>query len=296
MRILVIPNSVNQNNFTYVNEACERLRSVGAELMLESRYEKYLCGGKFMFSEDIGDLLESCDAVIAVGGDGTIIHAAKLASEKCNKPVLGINTGRLGFTAGLESTELDLIGKLVSGDYTTESRMMLEVTVKENGAEIYRRLAINDAVIARGALPHIIDLRAYHNERLAMEFRADGLIISTPTGSTAYSLSAGGPAIEPQVRCIMATPVCPHSLHTRTIIFSSESEIRIETGRHDDNYLDPQRRGDSISGYLTVDGEEPFVLNNRREVIIRRSDICAQFIEIKKQSFAEVIQRKFASK
>ncbi|MBQ4313115.1 MAG: NAD(+)/NADH kinase, partial [Clostridia bacterium] len=228
------------------------------------------------------------------GGDGTIIHAAKLAAE-ASRPTLGINLGHLGFTAGLEISELSLLSKLLTGDYITEKRMMLDVRVV--GGDDEERLschAMNDAVISRGSLATIIDLEVFHNDRSAMSFRADGVIVSPPTGTTAYSLSAGGPVIDPMIQCIEVTPVCAHSLHTRPILFAPDSTIRIEASKNTDHALFGQMNDRGI--FLSVDGEMVYSLQPDESVIIEKSDVYADFIIIKRQSFAEVLKQKFVGK
>ena len=235
------------------------------------------------------DALKGCDMVIALGGDGTIIHSAKLAAVSAGKPVLGINTGRFGFTAGLEADELGLITELLKGHYSAEKRMLLDVSVvSAAGSALYRQTAINDAVISRASLTHIIDLTVFHGGRKAMSFRADGLIVSSPTGSTAYSLSAGGPIIDPTIQCITITPVCPHSLSLRPVIFSADMDLGILTDRRQCD-----RDEEACVSFLSVDGEPLVPLNEGDQVIIRRSDVTAEFIKLKQQSFSEIIRQKF---
>ena len=296
-KIYVIHNGGKLNALTCVKALHDCLADSSAQVLIHEHHRAELEDAGDVFIDSTEQLLKECDVVVAIGGDGTIIHAAKLAAQIANKPVLGINAGRLGFTAGLEMSEIGLISQLISGDYTVENRMMLDVSaIDSHGNEVFHGEAINDAVIARGMLPHIIDLRTYHNERLAMQFRAAGLIISTPTGSTAYSLSAGGPAIDPHVKCIMTTPVCAHSLHTRPIIFSHDSVIKIETKSWEaGSQLCDETVNDSVAAYLTVDGEESFALGYDHSVIIKESSLVAQFIVIKKQSFAEVFKQKFTT-
>lgn len=288
MKILVLPNFGKSDSNECVRKICTMLCEMDCKVitlpLLRERFNR-CCGIRKLGTEgEIGD----CDAVVAIGGDGTIMHAAKIAAE-AGKPILGINTGRLGFLAGMESGEPELIKKLVEGDYTTETRMLLDVETVRNGQVISSRHAINDAVVSRGALSKIIDLKVHHNGRQAMEFRADGLIVSTPTGSTAYALSAGGPIIDPSLRCIEVTPVCPHSLMERPTIFSSDSEIVIEADRRHDDYI--ELPDDCIT--LSVDGESSGELLQGDTVRIRRSDIYANFIIIKKQSFANLLLQKF---
>ena len=148
------------------------------------------------------------DAAITVGGDGTIIHAAKYAAQT-DTPLIGVNVGRLGFAADVETEEIDSLARLITGDYSVENRLLLDIEVIKDGVSRHY-LAVNDAVVAHGQLSKIIDLTLSLDGEVISKYRADGLLFSTPTGSTAYSLSAGGPILSPQMRCILMTPVCPH--------------------------------------------------------------------------------------
>ena len=152
-------------------------------------------------------LLAHSDAAITVGGDGTIIHAAKYAAQT-DTPLIGVNVGRLGFAADVETEEIDSLARLITGDYSVENRLLLDIEVIKDGVSRHY-LAVNDAVVAHGQLSKIIDLTLSLDGEVISKYRADGLLFSTPTGSTAYSLSAGGPILSPQMRCILMTPVCP---------------------------------------------------------------------------------------
>ena len=288
MKALILPNYGKEDTHNCAEAICEILERSGCEVLTQPLcwdcFDKASVSDKF----NARDAVASCDVVIAIGGDGTMMHAAKFAAE-AGKPILGINTGRLGFMAGLESTEPELISRLVSGDYTTEQRMLLDVEVLRDGQTVNISHAINDAVVSRGALSKIITIKVHHNGRQAMELRADGLIVSTPTGSTAYALSAGGPVIDPSFKCIEVTPVCPHSLMDRTIIFDSDSELTIEADRRKEEYI--TLPDDRIN--LAVDGERTCELMLGDTIRIRRSALAAEFIIIKKQSFANLLMQKF---
>ncbi len=288
MKLLILPNYGKELTDQCTKEICAVLAGLGCEIITQP-----LCRDRFdgcTGPEKLWDegQLSRCDVVVAVGGDGTMMHAAKYAAE-AGKPVLGINTGRLGFMAGLEASDAQLVSRLVTGEYTIQKRMLLDVETIREGQVISLRHAINDAVVSRGALSKIITLKVHHNGRQAMELRADGLIVSTPTGSTAYALSAGGPVIDPSFKCIEVTPVCPHSLMDRAIIFDSDSEITIEADRRRDDYITLPE--DRVT--LAVDGESSGELLPGDVIRIRRSEISADFIEIKKQSFANLLLQKF---
>ncbi len=231
---------------------------------------------------DMAELLENCDVAIAIGGDGTIIHTAKKAAA-FGKPVLGINSGRLGFTAGLELSELSELNRLISGDYDIEERMLLDIRVDtENGTEQYS--ALNEAVISRGALSRMIEVHVQNGEKPVSTYQADGVIVATPTGSTAYSLSAGGPIVDTALRCLLLTPVCPHSLHSRPYIFDQDAVLT----------LTPERSESSV--FVTVDGEEAIRITEGGRVRVSRSDTCAKLIKLKQKPFYQVLDDKLTNR
>ena len=158
--------------------------------------------------------LHHAECVICFGGDGTILHMAKAATRH-DIPILGVNIGTMGFMAELESSELDQLARLANDDFTVDSRMMLDVSVTREGETVYQDLCLNDAVITKGAIARIIHLGVQFDGIQALEFGGDGVIIATPTGSTAYSLSAGGPIVEPEAHSILITPICAHDMMSR---------------------------------------------------------------------------------
>ena len=225
------------------------------------------------------DFLLDCDMVIAVGGDGTIIHKAKLAAE-LDKPVLGVNAGTLGFTAGLERDELSLLPKLLCGDYREERRFMLSAKlISGTDVTVYR--ALNDAVVS-GESTSIIHYEMALGENKGYQCRADGFIVATPTGSTAYSLSAGGPVIQPDMNCLVYTPVCPHSLFNRSVIFGGDTRLTVAIPEN-------KRRV-----FLTVDGEKPIALSPGDRLEFSRSELAARFVKLGKRDFFDVLSQKIA--
>lgn len=232
--------------------------------------------------QDMTGLLKACDVAVAIGGDGTIIHTAKSAAA-FGKPVLGINSGRLGFTAGLELSELSELCRLISGDYDIEERMLLDITVDgENGTERYS--ALNEAVISRGALSRMIEVSVKNGEKPVSTYQADGVIVATPTGSTAYSLSAGGPIVDTALRCLLLTPICPHSLHSRPYIFDQDAVLT----------LAPERSESPV--FVTVDGEAAIRIAEGGQVRVSRSDTCAKLIKLKQKPFYQVLDDKLTNR
>lgn len=259
-----------------LENVCEKLSSLGITPCFFK--DEYSGGGYSVYDDE--KLLSVCDIIIALGGDGTILHAARMAAM-ANKPVLGINNGTLGFMAGLEADELYLLDNLISGDYVTDKRMMLEITVKsQTGSKKY--YCLNDAVIARGDMSRMIDCSVSFGSKTEMEYRCDGIIAATPTGSTAYSLSAGGPVLDPSINSILITPVCAHSFYARPLVISPDITVTIQTST--------KSGGKSV---LTVDGELAVELKDTDSVEISRSDkYCANLIKIKNESFMDVLHNK----
>jgi len=226
------------------------------------------------------DLYKLPDVIITIGGDGTIIRYAKRAALD-NKPVLGINAGRMGYLADIEQNELNLISKLIKGEYRVENRMMLSVSVFENGNKVGEYSALNDAVITSGFISRIIDI-SVSVERDAINYRADGLIVSTPTGSTAYSMSAGGPIIDPSTENICITPICSHSLSAKPILMSANTTLSLKSF---------SKKRTEI--YLTVDGRKVANVKPYSEIKITKSKNSVQLIRLSDRSFYKTMSVKF---
>lgn len=225
--------------------------------------------------------LNSADMVICFGGDGTILHMAKTATRR-GLPILGVNIGTMGFMAELESTELDKLSCLATGDYTIDGRMMLDVTVHRDRDIIFHDICLNDAVFTKGAVARIVHLAVKCDGVDAMECGGDGVIIATPTGSTAYSLSAGGPIVEPEAKNIIITPICAHDVGSRCIVASDKRTITVNMVRN-------ARR----NAYVSVDGGKAFRLSMGDTVTIKKSHLETKLIRLKDRSFYDVVNSKF---
>lgn len=282
-KIAIIPNLTKHGAFETAVSATELLQQDGAEVCMAENVHSVFDNGKIVYKKDHQSLAEYCDVIITVGGDGTIIHASKHASL-AKKPLLGINMGRLGFVAGLEPNELFELKRLITGDYTTERRQMLRVTYRSNDTT-KSFFALNDAVISRGSLSKMTDLDIYLGKSYICHYRADGLIVSTPTGSSAYALSAGGPVIEPTMNCTLLTPICSHSLFSRPILFNSDSRIIVS----------PRTDGDS-EVYLSIDGENPIRLLQHDLVEIVSAEIYTELVVLKDTTFYKVLNDKFTER
>ena len=220
------------------------------------------------------------DVIIVLGGDGSILEAARRASVK-GTPILGVNLGHLGYMAELELSELSLLHRLFTGEYTVEKRSMLKVEIF-NGTELKSFChALNEAVISNGSVARIIDLELRENGHPVSTYRADGLIISTPTGSTAYSMSAGGSIVDPRVACVCVTPICPHSFAARPLIFSDASSLEVRNVCAREKML-----------YLTVDGRINFEFYRNQTVRISKSDLETGLIRFKENAFYRKLCQK----
>ena len=225
--------------------------------------------------------LPNADLVICFGGDGTILHMAKAATRR-GIPILGVNIGTMGFMAELESTELDKLALLAKGEYTLDSRMMLDVTVQRDRDIIFHDICLNDVTITKGAVARIVHLAVRCDGIQAMECGGDGIIVSTPTGSTAYNLSAGGPIVEPEAQNIILTPICAHDVVSRPIVTSQKRVISVNMVRN-------ARR----NAFLSVDGGKAFRLNMGDVATIKKSNLETKLVRLKDRSFFDVVSTKF---
>jgi NAD+ kinase len=274
MKISIFPNTKNEGVPELNNKIVSTLNSLGVETTVAE-----FSMSPFSFVNE-KKLLESCDIAIVIGGDGTTLNVAKHASF-LGKATLGINAGRLGFMSGLEKDELDMLKCLVNHDYSVEERMMLKAQIVENGKIIATHHCLNDAVISRGDLARLIDINVMSDGREVTKTRADGMIVSTPTGSTAYSMAAGGPVLSPDNSCFVVTPICPHSLINRSIVFSSDKCLTLSVNNDKNN-----------KSFLSLDGEQSVPINVDTEIIISKSEYSAKLIKIKPDNFYEILNKK----
>jgi len=224
--------------------------------------------------------IKNVDLIISLGGDGTLLRAARLAASE-DIPVFGVNLGGLGFLTqiGIDDLEKSL-EKLYQGRYFLDERMMLNCIVKRREEEIKKFTALNDVVIGKGAFARIICLATYVNNDYVITYSADGLVVSTSTGSTAYSLSAGGPIVNPNINSIILTPICPHTLSARPFIIGENDQVKIKLESSEEKVM------------VTIDGQEGFVLKPKDEVIVKKSDYKAHLITFKEKSFYAILREK----
>jgi len=228
----------------------------------------------------IAQLGAEADLLVVLGGDGTILNVVSGLKEVI-KPIFGINIGSLGFLTCLNSSAYrDAVNSIVSGKFALSERVLLAVEIVRAGKRLQTMVALNDAVISRGEISRLIRLKTRVNGEALTEFNADGLVVATPTGSTAYSLSAGGPILEPQSGVFVITPICPHVLTNRSIIVGDRSVIEVEPS-------DPD-----FPVYLTVDGRSPVELEFGSIVSIRRSEKILPLAVLPELSFFGVVRQK----
>lgn len=226
-------------------------------------------------------LYEEAEAVIVLGGDGSLLDAARHAAP-LGKPLLGVNLGHLGYMTELELTDLDKLSRLFDGQFTLDRRAMLDISVRtEQGGVKAESFALNDAVLSNGSVARIVDLELYEGGNKVCAYRADGLIVATPTGSTAYSMSAGGPVTDPHLRCLCVTPVCPHSLSARPIVFGDDAVLEIKNVCQREKML-----------YLTVDGRINYEVYRGDVVRLTRSAVETKLIRLSDGGFYEKLQKK----
>ena len=280
-KIILCPNPSRDRGMNATKRVDKMLREMGFRTVVCSPFKDQKDGA---FADmDVRPLhpeLRSADMLITFGGDGTILHLAKLVA--LNKiPVLGINMGGLGFIAELEAGELDKLRRLKEWNFETEHRMMLDVSVVRDGRQIYTNLGLNDAVIREGPISHVIHLKISSDGRHLADIAGDGVIVATPTGSTAYSLSAGGPVVEPVAQAMVVCPICTHNMRFSSYVLSPEHTLTIQLERNGRKPV-----------YLFVDESRAFPLRADDQVLVRRSKYTTKLVRLTEKSFCEIFAKK----
>ena len=284
--VILTPNPYRDRNFSTVRSAMQILKDSGMRVSLCLPFEVdrgFELPKDLRFSR-LDRELPNADAIVCFGGDGTILHTAKAATRR-NIPILGVNIGTMGFLAELESSEIASLSQLASGAYKLDPRMMLDVTIQRDRDIIFHDICLNDVAITKGAVARIIYLSVECDGVQALSCGSDGIIVSTPSGSTAYNLSAGGPIVEPDARNMIITPICAHDMVSRCIV---TSDRRVITVRMTQN----ARR----NAFVSVDGGKAVRLNLGDTVTIRRSKLETKLIKLNDRSFYDVVNAKFQEK
>ena len=280
-KIILCPNPSRDHGMKTTQAAERILREMGFQTVVCSPFrdqkEELFAGYQ---TRPLPQELKTADLLLTLGGDGTILHLAKLAA--LNKvPMLGINMGGLGFVAELEAGELETLRKLKNWDFETEQRMMVDVSVQRGGKQVYSNLGLNDAVIREGPISHVIHLKVSSDGRHLADIAGDGVIISTPTGSTAYSLSAGGPVVEPVAQTMVVCPICTHNMRFSAYVLSPEHTLTVELERNGRKPV-----------YLFVDESRAFALRADDKVLVRRSKHVTRLVRLTEKSFWEIFAQK----
>lgn len=270
--ILVVANKEKNIPADAIDELVCRIEKAGSKASV--------CG----FIDKNADLSQ-VELLVVLGGDGTIIEAAR-STAGLDIPIFGINYGKVGYLADAESNEESLIESVLRGDCRVERRMTLDVTVLRGGRVIVCGYhALNDVVLSNGPVPRLLSYELYCNGELAQSIRSDGMVVATPTGSSAYSMSAGGPVVDPEMSCIVATPICPHSLHIRPVVFKGNSILEIKNAKCRTNKI-----------YLSVDGKETAEIKDGDTIRIEKSSISVPLVKVKNQGFLKVLFTKLSDR
>lgn len=270
-RFLIVTNSTKEDSFLLANQVRDYLKHHG---------------GNGEICVDADNIPPNCDAecVIILGGDGTMLLASSILAEK-GIPMIGINLGTVGFMADVDPCNMEeALECLLQDRFQIEERMNLTGTIYHNDKEMAMATALNDIVVARSGYSRIICLRIYVNGELLDIYEGDGVIIATPTGSTAYNLSAGGPIVSPKASLMLVTPISPHSLTSKSVVLSAEDKIEVE--------IVPKRKSQKVEAFATFDGRGYETLQPEDRICIRRSEKTTKLVKIYQTSFYEVLRSK----
>lgn len=281
---LIYTNRHKDRNLEMTKRICSFLELKGQRTTVRADEEDFKETKRADTDEVPADIPQDVDCMIVLGGDGTVLQAAR-ETKKLHIPIIGVNLGTLGYMTEIEPANLEeALERLIEGDYEQESRMMLNGKAFFADGHAEEGWALNDIVISRSGSLQIIRFNIYVNGQFLNNYNADGMIVTTPTGSTGYNLSAGGPLIEPKAKLIMLTPICPHSLNQRSIILSPEDVIEIEI---------PEGRGEKVQTVeANFDGSHVIPLRTGDKIRIVQSEKITEFIQLNQVSFLEVLHKK----
>lgn len=281
-KILFYPNPVKDFSMDVISSIISTLFSFNFQIVVPNEC-KHLIDPKLRLTFlPLADALFESDMVLTFGGDGTILHLAAM-SAKADKPILGVNAGHIGFMTELEVSEIGEMKKLITGEYSIDKRMMLDVEVIREDQVFYKGSALNDVIITKGSIFRIIDISVMIGKKEVLDFDGDGIVVCTPTGSTAYSLSAGGPIIEPCTENIIITPICPHVLHAKPFVISTRHLVTVKTGKLSGK-----------SAFLSLDGGESIQLFEKDLIQIKKSSYQTSLIRFKNDNFYNILSIKLS--
>lgn len=283
-RVILCPNPYRDSELKVCRQSRDMLESLGMQASVCLPFQREGYGEELGLSmRPLQQEIRQADLLIAFGGDGTILHLARTVALH-SVPVLGVNLGSLGFMSELEVNELDRLRDLAQGRFTVESRMMLDVSVLREGRQVYSNIALNDAVVSKGSIARVVRLDIFTEEGRLTKVGGDGIIVSTPTGSTGYSMAAGGPIVEPTARNLLLTPICPHSTRSSSYVLSPEHIITVEAADANRKFV-----------YLSVDGGKAFSLKNGDQVRVSTSKYTTRLVRLSKKSFCEILDKKMGT-
>ena len=282
MKIILAPNPYRDKQFQTALQAKQILEDCGCQtcMCLPFDMDRDFELPRGVSFTDLRSEIRGADMLICFGGDGTILHTSKIATQH-GLPVLGVNIGTMGFIAELESSELELLRKIPEKNYSIENRSMLDITVSNGSQQTFHEIALNDAVVTKGAIARVIQIAICCDGVEATSFSGDGVIVCTPTGSTAYSMSAGGPIMEPSAKNLLLTPICAHAMLAKSIVLGPRRVVTIRVskiGRH--------------NAFLSVDGGRAYRLGSNDIITAKSSDKTTKLVRLKDMSFFELLNRK----
>lgn len=273
----VFPNTNKTNADLVLKRIVDFYKTKKVKLLLPQKAADEL-GYAHLGTENL--LEEKIDIGLTIGGDGTLLNTCRKVADR-DIPVCGINIGRLGFLADIELAELESkLDKILNNDYRIEERLMIAAIIKREKSMTYVGSAINDIVVTKGGFARMLTLGLSIDDYLVANYQADGLIVSTSTGSTGYSLSAGGPIINPSLKLLLVTPICPHTLNARPMIISQDEEVRINIAASHTDIV------------LTFDGQDSYCLLPGDEVIVKKSPLIAQIIKFEDKNYYHTMRTK----
>lgn len=277
-KVGIIVNKLKDKNLNLTKRIVKHLEDRGSIILLVHEIAQEI--EKVHLGIHEYDLYLEADFVIVLGGDGTILGTSRQIGF-AQTPILGVNMGHLGFITEVETEDVfNALDKILIDNFKIENRLMLEATIIQKDTAIANFYCLNEIGITKGALARMVTLKTFINDNYFGTYNADGLLISTPTGSTAYSLSAGGPIVVPYLKVVMITPICPHTLNSRTLVISEKEEIKIEVLNNNKDV------------YLTADGQENYQIGLIDTIIIKRAKFDARFIKVSDRSFYDVLNKK----
>ena len=279
----IIVNNKKDPDFKYFKYVAELLLNSGYQPVVSFEYRNIL-SDKSVVKTSLEEMFKISHMVITLGGDGTLLNIADLA-VRYDVAVLGVNLGTLGYLAQLDKTEIDKIPDVLNNEITYQNRMMLSVTIFRNDSKVYEYSALNDVVVTRGAVLKPVYIDLIGDKGIIADYFCDGLVFSTPTGSTAYSLSVGGPIMEPTLEAILVSAIAPHSLSSHSLVFTADKTLECKV-----------HSAKSVNALISVDGRHVFYIQNNDRIVVKKNNKCLKVVKLTDSDFYSVLKNKFRSR